>query len=103
MKNKKFDEVVTYKALGFKLSGTFTSPLMEEILSSNENIKKNFKNVCVPLPMDLNDRLEEILAILNMTKRDFFILAVESALDDADKIIEGLDIFSPHLIEKTKN
>jgi hypothetical protein len=96
--SKLFKEVITQKALSFKLAGhSIGLPMMaDEIIVNDENVKKHFKNVCVQLPIIVNQQLEDTLAILNLNKREFVIMAIENALEEAEKIMNEHDIFEYH-------
>lgn len=90
--NKRFKEIITYKALGHKLSfaatGAFGDEIMESLVDS-----KQVKNVCAPLPNAVVERLESTIELLNLTKREFITQAIISALDESAEIIASLDIF----------
>lgn len=95
--NKYFKEVVTHKALDFKLSGHFTGHFADSIIEETPSLKSQFKNVCAPIPLALNEELENMLGILNLTKREFFTLAISSAIDEAKAVMDEIDIAEYHL------
>lgn len=94
--NKYLKELITQRALTFKLEG-WQSPhqaeFMESLIEKDPKSAEIFKNVCAPLPVDLAKRLEDTIGLLGLTKRQFLTNAVSSALDDADLIMKELDIF----------
>jgi hypothetical protein len=95
--NKYFKEVVTHKALGFKLSGHLTGHLADSIIEETPSLKSQFKNVCAPIPLALNEELENMLGILNLTKREFLTFAISSAIDEAKAVMDEIDIDEYHL------
>jgi hypothetical protein len=90
--NKYFKEVITLKSLNFKLSGHSISPAYDAVIAQSPNLEAQFKNVCAPVPLDLVDDLEKILAILNISKRQFLTLSIESAIDEAKAIMDDINI-----------
>ncbi len=90
--NKYFKEIITHKALSFKLSGHFTGSLVDDLIETKPEVAKQFKNVCAPIPLDVVERLEHTLNTLNLTKREFLTQAVISALDEAEAIMDEIDI-----------
>lgn len=90
--NKHFREIITHKALEFKLSGVLTGSLADDLIASKPELANQFKNVCAPIPLALVERLENTLNTLNLTKREFLTQAVISALDEAEAIMEEIDI-----------
>ena len=93
--NKHFKEVVTHRALDFKLSGC-----PGVFLEVKEQPEVKFKNVCAPISLDLNNELENSTGLLNLSKREFLALAIESAIDDAKNVIHEVDVFE-HEIPST--
>ena len=94
--NKFFEERITHKALQFKLMGQLSGRLVDSLIAENPNapeIKANFKNVCAPIPLSMNERLESVIGLLDLSKRDFLTMAIASALDDAEAIIGKLNVF----------
>jgi hypothetical protein len=90
--NKYFREVIVKNALGVKhlmhISGAFAEQLIEE----NPQFKTQFKNVCAPIPLALNEELENVTGILGLSKRDFLTMAIASAIDEAKVIMDDIDI-----------
>lgn len=91
--NKYFQEVLTYRALSFKLTGHLTGGLLDSLIDDNPDLKAQFKNTCVPIPLSLSQDLEEVLSLLRLSKREFLTMAIRSAIDDAKKIMDEVDIF----------
>jgi len=89
------EEILTLKTLSAK-HGRDSGKAMDMVLSDPSNqdaLKGKVKNVCAALHMPLVERLEDTLGILDMTKREFFELAIIEALDKADLIIKDSGLF----------
>lgn len=54
------------------------------------------KQVCSTLSHELVTRMENVLAILGMTKRQLIEMAIIEALDEAEEIIERLGVLDFH-------
>jgi hypothetical protein len=54
------------------------------------------KQVCSTLSHELVSRMENILALLGMTKRQLIEMAIINALDEAEEIIECLEVIESH-------
>lgn len=54
------------------------------------------KQVCSTLSHELVTRMENVLAILGMTKRQLIEMAIIEALDEAEEIIERLGVLEFH-------
>ena len=101
----KFEDYIKYRALAFrfgnKLGDRYLDSLPERDLSDQEKnflLEKRvslpvFKNVCASLPLDLVERLERTLEILDVRKRDFVELSVIRALDQSDEILKEVGIY----------
>ena len=95
MENSQFDEFITYRALALKFRGS-QGFLPDAVLDAAQ-----FRNVCAKLHPELIDRLDEIIGLLDMSKRDFIELALIEALNRAEKILHhDVDALSPHIVEK---
>jgi len=99
--NKYFREMITHRALEFKLSGHLSGAIADQLISEKPELANKFKNVCAPIPLDLVDRLENTLNTLNLTKREFLTQAIISALDDAEAIMDEVDI-TEYLVEEAE-
>lgn len=87
---KLLHKVLDYK---FKTSGAAALDFVLNDPSNQEAIKGKFKNVCALIQEPLTNRLEETLAVLNMSKREFLEVAIIEALDKVDSIINEVDAF----------
>jgi hypothetical protein len=102
MKKSILEQKLTYKALGFMFDDS--DRLLDHMIESgNEDVKKHFKNVCAALSMPLIERLENTLGLLNMSKREFFELAIIEALNKADEVMKEVgvdDYIEEHFTQK---
>lgn len=88
--NKYFKELITLKALDFKLSGG--NDLPESIIEASPKLKALVKNVCTPIPLEIDQELEGIIHILGIPKRTFLAQAIYSAMDEAKELMKELNI-----------
>lgn len=78
---------LTQKALNFRF-GINQEQFIDSMLEQDPDGKKwKTKNVCAHMSEPLVQRLENTLAMLEMSKREFITLAIVEALDKADKAI----------------
>lgn len=94
--NKHLTETVTHGALSFKLQGA-NSGLPDSILesafdSSSSEVKAKFKNVCAPIPLSTDEELETMLSLLGLSKRTFIQMAIYSAMEEAQAIMDDIDV-----------
>lgn len=100
----RFEQKLTLQALRFKFDDS--SKLIDLALEGPESeelkTKLKIKNVCAALSGELVERLENTLGILNMSKREFFEMAIIEALDKADSIMDdvGIDDYLEELASK---
>jgi hypothetical protein len=97
----RLDEILTYKALAFK-HGSDQSALMDLVVAQNQDnpaLQTVTKNVCAHLSIQLVDRLEGALGVLDMSKRQFIETAIIDALDRFDTIAHEYDIFQRYEVE----
>jgi ABC-type uncharacterized transport system ATPase component len=94
--NKYFKEVVTLKSLEFKLSSQIEGRTTDLLLDSEPSLAAQFKNVCAPIPLALNDELENMLGLLSMSKRQFMTLAIASAIDESRALMDEIDVIEYH-------
>lgn len=101
----RLDEILTYKALAFK-HGADQGPLLDLVVAQNaENpaLQNVTKNVCAHLSIQLVDRLESALGVLDMSKRQFIETAIIDALDRFDAIAQDYDIFERFEVEAAQD
>jgi len=91
--NKYLKEVVTHRALDFKLTG-FNHGSAGELMTE-KLIKESgkYKNVCAQLPEPMIKEFEDTINILGLSKREFITMAIQSSLDEAKQIMDEIDIF----------
>lgn len=104
---KDFDQFVQYRALQFKFSGIHHAGEIEESrimkIRGNDGVLRpatiedivggEVKNVCAKLPIPIVERLDNLIGILDMTKRDFIEMALVDALDRVDAILNEVGAF----------
>ena len=107
-----FDQFIQYRALKFKFSalGSLTFDDLERMVESGSLGKEvdgvfvpakgieeispiPLRNVCAKLSVQLVERLDNALGILDISKRQFIELALVEALDKVDKVLEDVDAF----------
>ena len=94
--SSNFDEFVLYRALALKFSGSHNlGSLPDDVLDT-----ARFRNVCAKLHPDFVDRLDSVISLLGMSKRDFIEIALIDALDRCEKTLHDVDAFGPHYEEK---
>jgi len=101
----RLDEILTYKALAFK-HGADQSPLLDMVVAQNPDnpaLQNVTKNVCAHLSIQLVDRLESALGVLDMSKRQFIETAIIDALDRFDAIAHDYDIFERYEVEAAQD
>lgn len=91
--NKHFKDIVTHGALGNKIKvlRDFVGTPSDPVLNSNEHPEGQFKNVCAPIHIGWDNKLERIVSILGMSKREFIREAIQSAITEADLIIKEIN------------
>ena len=94
--SSNFDEFVLYRALALKFSGSHNlGSLPDDVLDT-----ARFRNVCAKLHPDFVDRLDSVISLLGMSKRDFIEIALIDALDRCEKTLHDVDALGPHYEEK---
>lgn len=92
---KHLTELLTYRALHFKLSSVTGSDFLLERAIEDDNTASDLKlkNVCAKLSVQLSDRIDNTVNILDISKRRFIEAAIIAALDEADRVMEEVNIF----------
>ena len=108
-----FNQTIQYRALRFKAhvdGSPYNAQIMEDLLDEEAKKAETIKTVCAPISIQLFDRLNNTLDMLDISKRQFIELALIEALDRADKIISEVDIFEncpeatrPETLEQDKS
>ena len=110
-----FDQFIQYRALSFKFSGMGSMTLddMERMIEAGSlgtAVDGEFvpaksledicpiplRNVCAKLSVELVERLDNALGVLNMSKRQFIEAALIEALNRVDQVLEEVDAFEYH-------
>ena len=97
--NKYFKEVITKNALEVKLQSVVSGRFAEAIIEQTPELKAQFKNVCAPISLQLNEELEKVTGRLGLSKRDFLTMAIASAIDEAKILMDEIDI-DEYLVEQ---
>lgn len=94
----KFDQFIQYRALSMKASveGTSSSKILDNAIEKDPKLAAHFKTVCAPISIELFERLDHTLGLLDISKRTFIEAAIIDALDKADVIMAQVDIFENH-------
>lgn len=93
-----FDQYIQYRALNMKASiagqcsnsEAMDRALEKEMLTA---LEPQIKTVCAPISIQLFDRLNNTLSLLDISKRSFIEYAIIEALDKASAIMDEVDIF----------
>jgi hypothetical protein len=93
----KFDQYIQYRALNMKAhiegqayNSQHLDSLMEKELAQ---AAAHVKTVCAPISIQLFERMNHTLGLLDISKRTFIEAAIIQALDQADVIMSQVDIF----------
>lgn len=92
---KYLTELLTYRALHIKLASSAGSDLFLDraIEDGNVSDELKLKNVCAKLSVQLSDRIDDTVNLLEIRKRRFIEAAIIAALDEADRVIKEVNIF----------
>lgn len=105
-----FDQFIKYRALKFKFEsmGTLSISDIERMVENGSVLRidddgKTFpftleeaipvRNVCAKLSVDLVDRLDKTLSVLDISKREFIEMALVEALNQVDIQLAEVDAF----------
>lgn len=93
----KFDQYIQYRALSRKaqVEGSSSNSAAIDALMEKElkHGAPHVKTVCAPITVQLFERMNETLGMLDISKRTFIEAAIIEALDKADAIMEQVNIF----------
>ena len=81
-----FDEKIQLKVLQLKASCDH-GHLMDALLEQSPDMPE-LRQMCAKVSIQLHDRLDQMVSLLNMSKREFIEAAVIDALDRADDVLE---------------
>ena len=86
---KHLTELLTYRALHFKLHTASGDPALLDIVAEDEDYasKLQLKNVCAKLTPELSDEIDEIVGLLSISKRRFLEAAFVDAVQQAHQIM----------------
>lgn len=104
----RLDEKLLQKALNYKFNEVHESIVDQAVedLVKQDISKIKVKNICAYVPQAFAERLEDTLALLKMSKREFVTLALLESLDKADQVMEEVGICGDNIedddIDETK-
>lgn len=80
-----FNQFIQFKALAFKFGD---DRVVDLILDEDIEQKLPVKNVCAKMHVDLCNRLDDTVSLLQISKRKFIEMAIIDALNKSDLILE---------------
>lgn len=90
-----FDQYIQFRALFFKASiegNAFNSAHVEKAFrEAAEKHPEELKNISGIISLSLSDRLDNVIGLLDISKRSFLELALINALDRAEEIIDSVN------------
>jgi hypothetical protein len=91
----KFDQYIQYRALNMKalVEGRAYNSQFVDLLEKDMASLPLVKTVCAPISVQLFERMNETLGLLDISKRTFIEAAIIEALNKADAIMEQVNIF----------
>ena len=92
----EFEQRVLNQTLKQKFSDS--GKLVDMVIAQNADIPE-IKNVCAKLHISLVERLESVIANLDMSKREFIEIALIDAMNRAEAIFNDVEPFSGHYVE----
>lgn len=100
-----FNQFIQYRALNMKASiegncvnSANNTPMVDKMLAESPE----FKTVCAPISIPLFDRMEQMLVLLQCSKRTFIEAAIINALDQSDRIVARVNVFESNDREVTE-
>jgi hypothetical protein len=94
-----FDQYIQHRVLSFKFLNVDNGKLFDHLLESGQLVETGsveLRNVCAKLSVELAERLDNTLSVIDMSKRQFIEMALIEALDKVDQAVESLDAFQFH-------
>lgn len=94
-----FDQYIQHRVLSFKFTNVDNGKLFDHLLDSGQLVDTGsveLRNVCAKLSVELADRLDNTLGLIDMSKRQFIEMALIEALDKVDQAVQELDAFEFH-------
>jgi hypothetical protein len=67
--------------------------MLDSFIEKDSSVVAHFKTVCAPISLQLFERLSTTLDMLDISKRTFIEYAIIAALDQADVVMDQVDIF----------
>lgn len=85
------DSLVTEKAL--RIVNGYDNSRIVDMMADDPNHQLPLKNVCAKVSVDLSEQIDQVCALLDISKRQFLEMAFIEALDKANRIIEEEGVF----------
>lgn len=83
------NEYLHFRALAFKFrNDALSAPLLDQVCETG-SLSIPSKQVCTTLAQPVVDRMESLLAVLSMSKRQFIEMAILEAMDQAEHVLES--------------
>jgi len=83
------NEYLHFRALAFKFrNDALSAPLLDQVCETGSPSIPS-KQVCTTLAQPVVDRMESLLAVLSMSKRQFIEMAILEAMDQAEHVLES--------------
>lgn len=88
-------EVLTLKALQLKSQNSAHNPEFTDALLNvaNDETKKHYRNLCALIPVELFNQFESFSHLLDISKRQFLILALEEIISKTRKVFDEVKPF----------
>lgn len=88
-------DTIRLQALKLKQLNTqghsFPDALLEKLLQDNPDAKKEFRNICALISPKLFADVEELAALLSLSKRSIIEMALIDFIDKAKSLIDEID------------
>lgn len=91
-----FDQYIQHRVLAFKFTNVDNGKLFDRLIENGEIVDTGsveLRNVCAKLSVQLADRLDNTLAMIDMSKRQFVEMALIEALNKVDQALEEQNAF----------
>ena len=86
-----FDQYIQHRVLSFKFLNVDNGKLFDHLLDSGQLVETGsveLRNVCAKLSVELAERLDNTLSVIDMSKRQFIEMAILEAMDQAEHVLE---------------
>jgi len=98
----ELNEYLHYRALAAKHdNGQVYAGLIDSLVESG-SVTVPTRQIATVVPATLVDELDDLLAILKMTKRQFMEMALVDAMQEANAILEGHGVHAFHEVQAAR-